>query len=152
REASARNVEGMARFGIVSRRAYGVSVTRLRQIARQAGGRDRALARRLWRHAALLDEPERLTEEDAERYLKGLDSWAVTDAFAGNLFDRAPWAYAKAAEWAGREGEFQKRAGFALMAMLAVHDKEAEDAAFLAFLPLVEREAGDARNYVKKGV
>ncbi len=76
----------------------------------------------------------------------------MTDAFAGNLFDRAPWAYAKAAEWAGREGEFQKRAGFALMAMLAVHDKEAEDAAFLAFLPLVEREAGDARNYVKKGV
>ena len=160
REGSARNVEGMARFGIASTKAYGVSVTRLRQLARAAGGRDRALARRLWRDgaiesrilAALLDEPERLTEADAERYAKAFDNWAVTDAFAGNLFDRAPWAYEKATAWAGREEEFVKRCAFALMAQLAVHDKKAPDARFLAFLPLIEREAWDDRNFVRKAV
>lgn len=159
-EASPANVAGMARFGIKGAEVHGITMARLRQIARAAGGRDRALAREMWKEgshegkilAALLDEPERLTRRDAERYLRGLDNWAVTDAFAGNLFDRAPWAYEAAIAWAAREPEYAKRAAFSLMAALTVHDKRAPDAAFLAFLPVIEREADDPRNFVKKAV
>jgi len=158
-EASPRNVEGMARFGIGAKKAYGVGVTRLRKIAKPYA-RDKKLAAALWKEgsleakilASLLDDPATLTEAAAERYLKGFENWAVTDAFCLNLFDRAAWAYAKPAPWSEREDEQQKRAAFALMAGLAWHDKEAEDARFAPFFALCEREAGDPRNYVKKGV
>jgi 3-methyladenine DNA glycosylase AlkD len=158
-EASERNVAGMARFGIRGAKAYGVPVPRLRQLARPLG-RDRALARALWRDgsvegkilASLLDEPDKLTRRGAERYLRGFENWAETDAFAMNLFDRAAWAHEAAVAWSAREPEFEKRTAFALMAALASHDKKAPDAAFLRFLPVIEREAGDARNFVKKAV
>jgi 3-methyladenine DNA glycosylase AlkD len=38
------------------------------------------------------------------------------------------------------------------MASLAVHDKKAQDEKFVAFLPVIARESGDDRNYVKKAV
>jgi 3-methyladenine DNA glycosylase AlkD len=76
----------------------------------------------------------------------------VCDQCCGNLFDKTPWAYAKATEWSGRPEEFVKRAGFALMAYLAIHDKKAPDEKFLAFLPLIQKEATDSRNFVKKAV
>lgn len=158
-EESARNVEGMARFGIQAKKAYGVSVTRLRKIAKPYG-RDRKLAAALWKEgsieakilASLVDDPATLTEAAAERYLRGFENWAVTDAFCLNLFDRAAWAYEKPALWSAREDEQQKRAAFALMAGLAWHDKASKDARFAPFFALCEREAGDPRNYVKKSV
>jgi 3-methyladenine DNA glycosylase AlkD len=45
-----------------------------------------------------------------------------------------------------------KRAGFVLMAAMAVHDKEAGDGLFRCFFPAIKREATDERNYVKKAV
>ena len=55
-------------------------------------------------------------------------------------------------QWAGHETEFVKRAAFALIAGLAVHDKNANDKDFERFLPLVIHHAVDDRNYVKKAV
>src|SRR5437867_4839982 len=141
----------MAHFGIQTERAYGISAPKLYALAREIG-RDHTLAEALWasgRHearilATMLDEPGAVTEEQMERWVRDLDSWDLCDSACGNLFDRqGDFSYRKAAEWAGREPEFEKRAGFALMAYLVVHDKKARDDRFEAFLPLIEREAGD---------
>jgi 3-methyladenine DNA glycosylase AlkD len=153
-------LEGMARFGIATGHALGgTSLPGLRAMAKHIG-RDHALAGRLWRSgihearilASLVDDPTAATEEQMERWAGDFDSWDVVDAACSNLFDRTPWAYAKAVEWSARDEEFVKRAGFTLMAALAVHDKEVPDRAFAAFLPIIERESGDRRNFVRKAV
>ncbi len=153
------NVEGMARFGINPRNTLGVSIPQLRQIARHAG-KDHRLARELWASgihearilAAMVDVPEQVTDTQMERWVGDFDSWDVCDQVCSNLFDKTQSAHRKAAQWSRRDEEFVKRAGFALMAALAVHDKTASDAAFLKFLPLIRRAATDDRNFVKKAV
>ncbi len=157
--ADPRNVEGMARFGISSANTLGISVTVLRGIARETG-RDHALALRLWDSgvhearilAALSDDPGAVTEDQAERWVVDVDSWDICDGLCSDLLRRTPFAWQKAIEWSGRPEEFVKRAGFVLMATLAVHDKRAPDERFLELLPVIEREAGDARNFVRKAV
>jgi 3-methyladenine DNA glycosylase AlkD len=153
------NREGMGRFGIAVDRALGVSMPALRRLAKEIG-RDHALAGELWETgvhearilACLVAEPARLTEEELERWAADFDSWDVVDQCCSNLVDRTPFAWAKVREWAGREGEFVRRAAFALIASLAVHDKRALDGRFLDLLPLIEGASDDGRNYVKKAV
>jgi 3-methyladenine DNA glycosylase AlkD len=157
--ANPENVAGMARYGINPQNTLGISVPTLRKLAKEIG-RDHALAQELWASgvhearslAALIDDPRQVTEEQMERWVADFDSWDVCDGCCGDLFDKTPFAHRKAVEWAGRDEEFVKRAGFALMAWLAVHDKKAPDEAFLAFLPVIARESGDGRNFVKKAV
>jgi 3-methyladenine DNA glycosylase AlkD len=156
---SPRDRAGMARFGINTDRALGISVTALRRMAGELG-RDHRLAAGLWRSgihearilAALVDEPEKVTEAQMERWARAFDSWDLCDQVCANLFDRTPFAHAKVLAWSERPEEFVKRAGFALMAALAVHDRGADDDAFRAFLPAIEREATDGRNFVRKAV
>jgi len=156
---SERDRAGMARFGINTENACGVSLTALRQLAKDIG-RDHALALQLWRSglhearllASIIDDPARVTERQMERWVKDFDSWDICDVCCSNLFDATPFAHRKAVEWAARDEEFVKRAGFAMMAALAVHDKAAPDAAFEKFLPIIRREATDARNFVRKAV
>ena len=153
------NIAGMARFGIVTKKAYGVSAPELRKLARQIG-RDHDLAQRLWASgiydarllAALIDDPKQVTEEQMESWVADFDNWATCDGVCLHLFDRTPFAHRKAIEWSARDEEFVKRAGFALMAVLAVHNKQAPDAAFERFLPIIERESDHDRNFVKKAV
>jgi 3-methyladenine DNA glycosylase AlkD len=158
--ANPSDLEGMARYGIATDHALGgISVPALRAMAKRIG-RDHSLAAELWDSgihearilAALVDDPAHVTEEQMETWAADFDSWDVVDGVCGSLFDRTPFAYEKAAEWSGREEEFVKRAGFSLMCALAVHDKTAPDDAFRRFLPIIEREAGDPRNYVRKAV
>jgi len=157
--ANPRNVEGMARFGISSTNTLGVSVPALRALAKRAG-RDHALALALWATgiheahilAALVDVPAQVTRRQMDRWAADFDSWDVVDGCCGDLFDKTPFAYDKAMQWSARRPECVKRAGFVLMAALAVHDKRASDSAFLAFLPVIVRESGDDRNFVKKAV
>jgi 3-methyladenine DNA glycosylase AlkD len=154
-----RNAAGMARFGINPRNTLGVSIPMLRRIARQAG-KDHRLAQELWQSgihearilAAMVDDPARVTEAEMERWVKDFDSWDVCDQVCSNLFDKTAYAHRKAVAWSRRDDEFVKRAGFVLMAALAVHDKSAPDAAFRKFLPLITRSATDERNFVKKAV
>ena len=154
---SQRNREGMSRYGIRVDDALGISVTDLRKLAKGLG-RDHRLAGDLWKSgihearilAALVDEPMKVTPAQTERWVKAFDSWDLCDQVCMNLFDRTPFAYDKVVEWAAREPEFVKRAAFALIASLASHDKKASDAELAAFLPLIEREAWDDRNFVKK--
>jgi 3-methyladenine DNA glycosylase AlkD len=102
--------------------------------------------------ASFVDDPRLVSERQMELWVRDFDSWDVCDQCCSALFDKTPFAYSKAAEWGRREEEFVKRAGFALMAALSVHDKKAADAAFLAFLPIIKKGAADERNFVKKAV
>ena len=153
------NVAGMARFGINTAAALGVSMPALRQLGKLIGP-DHDLAARLWDSgihearilAALVGEPRRVTRRQMDVWVRELDSWDICDQLCNILLRRTPHAWAKAVQWSGRKAEFVKRAGFTLMACLAVHDKAAGDERFLALLPLIVREADDERNFVKKAV
>lgn len=152
-------VEGMARFGINPKNNYGVSISKLRVVAKEIG-KDHELALRLWESgihdarllAPLIAKPEKTNDELMEKWVADFDSWDICDGCCGDLFRLTESAYKKAEEWSIREEEFVKRAGFVLMARLAVRDKKADDDAFLKFLPIIKREANDERNYVKKAV
>jgi 3-methyladenine DNA glycosylase AlkD len=154
-----RAAEGATRFGICVSNILGVSAPNLRRLAKEVG-RNHVLAGRLWTTgihdarvlATLIDVPAEVTRRQMEQWAADFDSWAVCDAACGRLFDKTPYAWDKAVEWTGREPEYVKRAGFVLMAALAVHDKEAPDERFEAFLPLLVRHAADERNFVRKAV
>ncbi|MFH1231055.1 MAG: DNA alkylation repair protein [Planctomycetota bacterium] len=152
-------VEGMARYGINSRNTLGISIPDLRAMAKKIG-KNHPVAQRLWVSgihearilASMIDEPEMVTERQMERWVKDFDSWGVCDQVCMNLFDKTKFAYKKVIEWSKREEEFIKRAGFALMSCLAVHNKEMNDKEFKKFLPIIKRESIDSRNFVKKAV
>lgn len=154
-----KSVEGMARYGISPHNTLGVSVPNLRKLARQAG-KDHALAQQLWNSgihearviASMIDDPKLVTTEQMESWVKDFDSWDVCDQVCMNLFARTALSFDKAFKWSASQQEFVKRAGFALIACLAWNNKEAKDDHLAAFLPVIEREAGDDRNYVKKAV
>lgn len=149
----------MARYGIRTKKAFGVSAPQLRQLAKELR-KEHELADRLWGTgvhdarilAALIDDPALVTERQMDRWAKDFDTWAVCDSACGCLFDKTPYAWDKAVEWIEREEEYVKRAGFVLMAALAVHDKKAPNERFEAFLSLIESHATDERNFVKKAV
>jgi len=158
-KATKRYRDGLARYAIPADNALGVSLVDIQAIAKRTG-RDHALAAALWRTgvyearllAAFVDDPDRVTPAQMDRWAKSFDNWAVCDTACFHLFDRTPHAFAKVKQWATSEDEFVKRAAFALLASLAGHDKTSGNAPFLACLPLVERAAPDERNFVKKGV
>ena len=158
--ASPRDAAGQRRFGISPDvELLGIRAPVLRAIAR-AHRRNHALALELWTTgvheariiAVLVDDPKAVRRSQMELWVRDCDNWAVTDACSCVLFYQTPFAIEKARAWSGRRAEFVKRAGFALMAGLAVHRKELPDEVFLEFFPLIRREAGDERNFVKKAV
>ena len=158
-KGSKRSIEGMARYGIRPKVAYGVPAPAVRALARKLG-RDHALALEFRESgvfearalAALVEDPKALTSSEMERWVREFESWADCDSTCLSLFWKAPFAFEKARAWAKRGPEIQRRAGFALMAALAVHDKGAQDRQFLRFLPLLEAAATDERNLIKKAV
>jgi 3-methyladenine DNA glycosylase AlkD len=149
----------MARYGIVARKVFGVSMATMRPLAKRLG-RDHELALALWDTGwyeariltAFVDEPARVTPTQMDRWAKDFDNWAVCDSICFHLFDKTPHAWSRIARWSTRREEFVKRAAFALLASVALHDKLAPDAPFRKSLKLIEREAHDERNFVKKAV
>lgn len=153
------NREGMARFGITADKALGVPLPYLRQLAK-AHQKDHNLALQLWEAgihetlllATMVDDPAQVTNEQMEQWVSEFDSWDVCDQCCSNLFDKTPYALQKISEWTKREEEYVCRAGFVLMACLAVHDREAKDEVFEKFLPLIIQYSSDSRNFVRKAV
>jgi 3-methyladenine DNA glycosylase AlkD len=151
--------EGMARFGMAMQDRIGVRVPELRRIAKQLG-RDHARALALWDTgipdaqmlAAFTAEPKALTAKQMDAWARSMRSWDVCDQACTNAFARSPLAWSKVDQWAGSSEEFVRRAAFALLAALAVHDKAAADDEFIARLPLIEAASTDERNFVKKAV
>ncbi len=152
-------VEGMARFGITAKCIYGVSIPKLRKMAKEIG-KDQDLSVKLWDHesretrilAAMIGEPSKVTEKQMDMWVVDFDSWEVCDQTIMNLFEKTTYAYQKAFEWYGREKEFVRRSGFVMMARLAVSDKKAGDENFTQFFPCIKEKSLDERNYVKKAV
>jgi 3-methyladenine DNA glycosylase AlkD len=159
RHGSKAGREGMARYNIPSDRAFGVAMRDIQALARQLG-RDHALAGDLWATgwyearllAAYVDDPARVTTAQMDRWCRDFDNWGVCDTVCFVLFDRTPHAWVKVEKWAVRREQFVKRAGFALLWSLTVHDKASGDAPFLRGLRLIEREASDDRHLVKKAI
>lgn len=157
------NVAGMERFGIVAKKSFGISAPILkafaREVKKQADDRH-ALALELWETgiyearviAFLIDDPKKVSRKQMDAWAADFDNWATVDGTCGYLFCRTPFAYEKAVEWSGKKPEFVKRAGFSMMAYLAVHDKKADDSKLAAFLPVIEKHSDDDRNFVKKAV
>jgi 3-methyladenine DNA glycosylase AlkD len=159
RQGSPKIREGMARYAIPSDKAFGISVGALRQYAKRLGP-NHELAAALWKSgfyearmlASFVDDPACVTPEQMDRWCKDFDNWAICDTACFALFDRTPHAWRMVNKWARSRDEFVKRASFALLASLTVHDKLAGDAPFVKGLALVERGATDERNFVKKAV
>ena len=152
-------VASMAHLGINTEHALGVRVPRLRELAREIGT-DHDLALALWESgihearilASMVADPARVDGALMEAWAADFNSWDLVDQCCANLFWKAGPAWEKALEWSAREEDFPKRAGFVLMASLALHDKGAGDGAFEPFLPAIERDAGEHRERVRKGV
>jgi len=131
-------VGNMARYGIMPENAYGVSIPNLRKIAKEIG-KNHGLAQQLWASniretrilASMIDDPRMVTEKQMEKWVRDFDYWEVCDQCCANLFQKTKFAYQKAVEWSSNEEEFVKRAGFVLMARLAVSDKKADDEQFV---------------------
>jgi 3-methyladenine DNA glycosylase AlkD len=151
--------KGMARFAIPSDKALGVPVGELRTFAK-ALGKDPSLSDALWATdvyearllACFTAIPARITSTQMDRWCSNFDNWAICDTACFDLFDRTPHALAKVGKWAKLSGEFQKRAAFALLASVALHDKRVPDATFLETFPILEAAAADDRNFVRKAV
>ena len=152
-------LEGMAKYGMAVERRLGVSVPEMRKLAKDIG-KDHKLALELWKTgiaearivAAMVDDPDKLTEEQMEDWVKDINSWDVCDQVCMNLFEKNQLAWKKIVDWSEREREFTKRTAFSLIACLAWHDKKAGDEKFIELLPIIIQGAMDERNFVKKAV
>lgn len=150
---------GMARYGINTQNAYGISMPMLRKFAKVIGT-DHQAALDLYRTriheakilAALVDDPSRVSQRQMEEWVKGFDSWDVTDQVSTILFDKTRYSWKKAIQWSSRLPEYVKRAGYSIMAGLAVHDTASPDRSFSDLYPIIITGAVDERNYVKKAV
>lgn len=156
-------IADLERYAIRTPKWFGIRTPELKAFAREVKklvGDRHATALELWQSgiydvravAFLIDDPKQVTPEQMDAWCADFDNWATVDGACSYLFCRTPYAYEKAFEWAEREPEFEKRAGFSMMAYLAVHDKKASDATLAEFLPILEKHAYDGRNFVRKAV
>ena len=159
RHGSAKDREGQARYGIVTKKSFGVRMNVIQKLGKELG-RDHELALALWKTGwyearlltAYVDDPQAVTAAQMDACAKDFDNWAICDTLCFALWDRTPYAWRKIEQWSTRKEEFVKRAAFALLASVALHDKAAPDAPFAKSLKRIERAATDERNFVKKGV
>jgi 3-methyladenine DNA glycosylase AlkD len=157
--ANAKNVAGMVRFGINSDKMLGISMPAIRSIGKEIG-KDHKFALRLWRSgyhearilASIVDDPLKVTSRQMDEWTSEFDSWGVCDQVCMNLFGDTKYAYQKAFKWSSSSKEFIKRAGYTMMAVLAVHDKKSSDDRFERFMPAIIRGSTDERNFVRKAV
>jgi 3-methyladenine DNA glycosylase AlkD len=159
REGNPQNLAGMARYGINTEKAFGINLPTLRARAKKIG-KNHELALGLWETgyhearmlAAFIDDPRKVTNVQTDKWVRDFNSWDICDQTCSALFDKTTFAYELAHSWSKEEKEYVKRAGFVMMAALAVHDKKSPDEKLLQFLPVIQRESSDERNFVKKAV
>jgi len=158
-KARPEQLTGMAKYGMAVEQRLGISVPDMRKLAKEIG-RDHNLAVDLWKTgiaearilASMVGDPDKLTEEEMEDWVKGINSWDVCDQVCMNLFGKNRLAWKKIVDWSEREEEFVKRTAFSLIACLAWHDKRASDEKFIELFPVIIRGATDERNLAKKAV
>lgn len=147
------------KYNIVSTNSLGVYHKDLKEIAKEVK-QDDQLALELFDtniyEARLLCSkifnPKNLTEELMEKWVVTFENWEICDSFCMGLFAKSQFAIAKIKEWTKREKEFEKRAGFVIVAAYCMADKKARNEVYEQFLPIIYREVEDERVYVKKAV
>jgi 3-methyladenine DNA glycosylase AlkD len=152
-------IEGMARYGIVAEKVIGVPAPIVHRLAHRIG-KNHVLADKLWATgiydarilAALIDDENLVTKNQMDLWASDFNNWAICDGCCIHLFVYTPHAIDKALIWSRKNKEYVKRAGFTLMASIAVHNKEAPDKLFKTFLKIIEEESPDERNSVKKAI
>lgn len=157
--SSTEDVEMQKHFGITAKKQLGIRTPDLRKLAKEIKI-NHLLALELWETeilearivAAFIADYKQITEREMEKWLRDFDNWAICDGVCSAVFDKTPIAYEKAVEWTKRKSEYEKRAGFVMMAVLAVHDKKTGDEKFLPFFDLIKKHSDDDRNFVKKAV
>lgn len=162
---NAENIAGMARFGITGRGILGISVAGIHVIRREVLKEFRrdpdarhALAAELWASelhevrilAALVDVPALVARPQMDAWAADFDSWDLVDQVCCNLFDRTDLGWQAVYDWAARDQEFVKRAGYVTLAGLAWHRREVPDERYLPYLAFIEATADDPRNFVWK--
>ena len=146
-------------MALIPNSALGISIPHLRKTAKEIG-KDHKLASELWNSgihevrilATMIDDPTKVTKSQMNKWVKDFNSWDLCDQCCNNLFGKTPFAIEKSFEWVERKEEFVRRAGFVLMAVLAVHNKKMSDEEFIAYFPIIEQHSVDERNFVKKAV
>jgi len=159
KHSNPKDKEGMAKFGINPKYALGVRVPIMRNLAKKIG-KNHKLAKDLWKTkihearilASMIDDPRMVDGKQMDNWVREFNSWDLCDQCCSNLFNKLPISWKKVGEWADRKEEFVRRAGFALIAYLACHDKKAKDEDFINFFPIIKKYSTDNRNFVKKAV
>jgi 3-methyladenine DNA glycosylase AlkD len=147
------------RYGVHADKAFGIAVGTLQKLAKETG-KSHELAIALWDQkwyearmlASFIDEPQLVTPKQMDEWCEDFDNWGICDTVCFKLFDQTPHAFSKIAKWTKRKEEFVRRGGFALLACVALHNKDADEDEFAKCLPMIEAAAEDERNFVKKGV
>jgi len=147
------------RYGVHTDKAFGIPMAKMLKLSKELG-KNHDLALALWDTgwyearmvACMIDDPTMVTPAQMDRWCKDFDNWGICDTVCFKLFDQVPHAYSKVKQWAPKKEEFIRRGAFALLACLALHDKQADDQVFLRYLPLIEKAADDDRNFVKKAL
>ena len=143
-------VRGMARYGINPENNLGISIYKLRQMAKEIG-KNHELALELWESgihdarllAVFVDNPLEVTSKQMDSWVEDFNSWDVCDQACTSLFDLTPMAWDKVFEWAERDEEFVRRGAFSIIAGLTVHDKNADDKDFERFFPVIKKYSTD---------
>lgn len=155
--SSPKTITAQEHFGIAGENRLGITAPQMRTIAKKAGT-NHPLALLLWKTkihearqiAAMIADPAQTDEKLMEQWLRDFNSWDIVDGCCSSLFRKTLYAYQKALEWTSREKEYEKRAGFTMIAQLAVHDKNASDKMMEQFFEPIIRESSDSRNFVRK--
>jgi len=158
-QARPETLPALSKFGINTEKALGISIPALRKIAKEHK-KEHLLADQLWKTgihearilASMIDDPSQVHEDQLDLWVKDFNSWDLCDQVCLNLFRKTPFAFEKAIAWTEEQGEFVRRAGFVLIATLAVHDKKADNPRFSGLFSLIEKHSQDERNFVKKAV
>ncbi|MBD3362774.1 DNA alkylation repair protein [Candidatus Dojkabacteria bacterium] len=156
---NSKNVKGLTKAGINPQNALGIRIPELRKLAKEIG-KNHKLALKLWDSkihearilASMIDDPEQVSERQMEVWTKDFNSWDLCDQVCMNLYKYTDFAWDKAKEWTERKEEFVKRAGFALMATLAVGNKDIKNNKYLQYTKVIKQGSTDDRNFVKKAV
>lgn len=148
-----------SRYGIHTDKAFGITVNVLLRMGKEIGV-NHELALALWKTkwyearmlASYIDDVELVTPQQMDAWCKDFDNWGICDTVCFKLFDRSPHAFARIEKWCKQKEEFVRRGGFALLACVALHQKDAAEEQFAKCLPLIEAASTDDRNFVKKSV
>jgi len=159
-----RNERGIAHWNKRSSKlkSFGIGLTQLRKLAKQIG-RNHELAAELWESdvydakviGLLIDEPKKLTREQAEGQVEELQQGMLTHVFAScdATLAKTPWAFDLAREWMESDDPVRRRCGYGLLYELSKKNPKGMDDAFLLErIDRIENSIRDEEMWVRESM